>query len=444
MNALNADLTDSAVLVGGYGRAGRSASALARNYGAKVTVFEDDPDVEVDSSFEMISKPGDLAMAIEDSDLVVVSPGIHPRHPLFHDLTKVVSELSFARRFIDVPIIAVTGTNGKTTVTTLITEMMRGSGLNALAVGNIGVPLSDAVSTNVEVCVVEASSFQLRFTDNLAASEAAFLNFSPDHLDWHGSVSDYLASKAKIFEGMAAGSPAFVPDRDRTIMTLLENTDLRVISIPDLSTRVFGGELIIHGERIVAVSTLMRKFDHDLSNFLFAGSMALSAGASREEIACVIQDFDGLDHRMQLLGTVFGHPIYNDSKATTPGAVLCDLTGLERAVLIAGGKNKGIDLSGIAALSSKLTHVVAIGDAAQEIKEIFVDTGIGVNIATSMLEAVRSAFSFAHTNDAIVLSPGCTSWDWYKSYVERGNDFIDAVHTVAGELGSRIEVLGEV
>ena len=412
----------SRVLIGGYGRAGAAACGLATRLGAEVTVFEDgrNPPPE---GVQVIDSISGLLEALPAFDLVVVSPGIAPTHPLFADVSKVTSELGFARNFVDKPLVAITGTNGKTTVTTLVSNMLNAQGLAGVAVGNIGTPLSAHVNDPVSCFVVEASSFQLAFTDRLAPAHAAFLNFTPDHLDWHGNMANYLAAKARIAEGMEPSGTIWVPRGEARIAGALDYARAHRHEIPGPDAAVVDDSLRIGGTPVLGVPELARRFPHDLLNFCFAGSLAMAMGAGQEAIARVIREFRGLPYRMEKVGEFGGHQVFDDSKATTPDAVLCDMEALDSAVLIAGGKNKGVDLKPLAALAPKLRGVVAIGDAAADVAEAFRDTGVRCVVRDSMQGAVESAFSLASSGDAVILSPGCTSWDWYNSYAERGDDF---------------------
>ena len=414
------------VLIGGYGIAGRAAYRLVRELGAQAAVFEDGAN-RPEEGVETMSTLEELGARLDSFDLVVVSPGVHPSHLLYSRPGKVASELALARRFLEVPIIAVTGTNGKTTVTTLVSRMLSRSGVDNLAVGNIGEPISAHVLAPPSMLVVEASSFQLAYTDSLAPAQAAFLNFAPDHLDWHGSMEAYLAAKARVAEGMDEGAPIWVPAGEARISASLAASLGRLHEIPGPGAEVAGDKVRIAGQEIVRVSSLRRSLPHDLLNFCFAGAMAMAAGADAGSVGAVMEEFTGLAHRMELIGEVEGHAVYNDSKATTPDAVLCDMESISRAVLIAGGRNKGVDLAPLASLAPRVSAVVAIGEAAGEVEAAFRGTGAKVVRADGMDQAVASAFALAGRGDAVVLGPACTSWDAYTSYAERGEDFRRAV-----------------
>ena len=418
-----ANIVGARVLVAGFGIAGQGAYSLAVSLGAEVSVFEDGRNAP-GPLVTTYADAAELPAVLDSFDLVIVSPGIAPSHPVFARPEHTISELGFARHFISAPVIAITGTNGKTTVTVLVTEMLNRAGISALAVGNIGVPLSAHVAKPPAVFVLEASSFQLAYTDSLAPAQAAFLNFSPDHLDWHQSLGAYLDAKARIVTGIEPAAPIWIPANQPGIAEALASKSAQLRTVPGEFARVEGDWVVLGESEIVRVDELTRRFSHDLGNFCFAGAMASHQGADLESIAATMAEFRGLAHRMEYLGVVRGHPIYNDSKATTPDAVVADLGGIASAVLIAGGKPKGLDLAPLAGIADRVSSVVAIGEAAAAVAEVFRGVGVPVSIGRDMADAVARAFEQARGQDAIVLSPGCTSWDWYSSYVERGLEFV--------------------
>ncbi|KJF19042.1 UDP-N-acetylmuramoyl-L-alanine--D-glutamate ligase [Acidithrix ferrooxidans] len=419
--------SSQSILVGGYGRAGKSAVRLARQLGCNVIVFESNLAIDLPGDLSVIRDENELADLIVDVDKVIVSPGIEPTHGLFGDPSKVQSEMAFARERITSPIIAITGTNGKTTVSTLLAEMAERSGSSVRALGNIGTPLSEAVGSNLDLIVLEASSFQLANTSNLAPIQAAILNFAPDHLDWHGSIEHYLASKMRIVEGMDDDAQVWISNFSPEVSGSLDAIGRSYRQILGEGGDIFENELIVLGRSIGPISDLKRQFNHDLTNFLFAGAMAASFGCDYDAIRSTCLEFEGLAHRMQYVGSFGGYQVFDDSKATTPDAVICDMESLQDVVLIAGGKNKGLDLSVLAILAPKLRGVVAIGESASDIEGAFVGHDLSVVRAFSMADAVEGAFGMAQMGDSIVLSPGCTSWDWYSSYVERGLDFQSSI-----------------
>jgi UDP-N-acetylmuramoylalanine--D-glutamate ligase len=375
-----------------------------------------------------------LAALAAASDEVVVSPGVPAGHRVFSlgPAVALVGEIELAWRRARVPMVAVTGTNGKTTVTTLIAAMLEASGVRAAAAGNIGAPLLDAVETDTQVLVAEVSSFQLALTDTFRPAVAVWLNFSEDHLDWHATLEDYRAAKAKVWANSGPGDIVVANADDAVVLEASASARDRGATV--ITFGLTGGDYTVAGGRLVgpggrafaAVDELPRSLPHDLSDALCAAAAALAAGARPEGCRLALRAFRGLPHRVELVGEARGVRFYDDSKATTPGAVLAALGGFPSAVLIAGGRNKGLDLSVLRSAAPHLRGVVAIGEAAPEVTAAF-DGACTVVQAPTMTEAVGLAAAMAHSGDVVVLSPACASFDWYTSYGARGDDFARCV-----------------
>jgi UDP-N-acetylmuramoylalanine--D-glutamate ligase len=364
---------------------------------------------------------GDVLPDFLDVDLVVPSPGVPPSHPVY-DLARrsgvpVVSEIELAFRSATMPLVAVTGTNGKTTVTTMVAAMLVESGMTAVAAGNIGLPLIEAVAQPVDVVVAEVSSFQLQYTDSFRPRVAVWLNFAEDHLDWHPSMAEYASAKARVFNAEVAIANA----DDPVVMRYAPDGAVTFGAVGEWTVRR-GMLLAPGGVELLPVDALPRALPHDVANSLAASAAAVAAGASLDACRAVLRSFAGLPHRVQLVSDAGGVRWYDDSKATTPASVVAALQGFESAVLIAGGRNKGLDLGALRAGADRVKSVVAIGDAAAEVEAAFAGVRRVVR-AGSMAEAVDAAGAAAEPGDVVLLSPGCASFDWYSSYAERGDDF---------------------
>jgi UDP-N-acetylmuramoylalanine--D-glutamate ligase len=440
---------DSRVLIVGYGLHGQAvATALcARSIAARVV---DDRPGEAASAHavqlgvELIACPDNdaLTAAVAAATHVVPTPGLPDHHSLFGVATElgraIVSEFDLAAEWDHRPLVAITGTNGKTTVTTMVTEMLVGSGINAVMAGNMEVPLVTAIDDHEpEVFVVEASSFRLGHSSRFAPLVGTWLNLEPDHLDVHASLTAYESAKARIWANQSNAGLAIGNAEDPIVMASLPGRDSDITFGGSTATaRVADGQLIIAGELICAVSDLARSLPHDISNALAAAATAIAAGAEHSAVREVLESFGGLEHRVQLVADQAGIRWYNDSKATTPHAVMAGVGGFDSAVLIAGGRNKGVDLTPLRSLASRLRAVVAIGEAAPEIADVF-DGLVPVVSAPSMEDAVRGAGDLARSGDVVVLSPACTSYDWYANYGVRGDDFMRLV----GELLAQGDVV---
>jgi UDP-N-acetylmuramoylalanine--D-glutamate ligase len=410
--------------------------AAARERDDEVTVVEDDPRGDAFTTRALdarergacvLESPDavEVERAVAWADLVVPSPGVHPDHPAIVTArrlgTPVRSEVDLAAEVLHArsprpKLVAVTGTNGKTTVTTLVGEILGRSGVPCTVAGNIGRPLVDAVHDDVAVVVAEVSSFQLDLTTPAFAPDVAvLLNVAEDHLDWHGSVDAYVAAKARVFEHQDASGVLVVNADDPVARRLAATAPGRVVAV----------SAAVAGPPGSATSP------HDVVNRAAAVAAAIAAGADPAAADAAVAAFRGLPHRLQLVGALGAIRFYDDSKATNPHATASALQAFPSVVLIAGGRNKALDLGSLRAHVDHVRAVVAIGEAADEVAAVFEGT-VPVARAASMQEAVRAAADRAQDADVVLLSPACASFDWYESYAARGDDFAREVSLLAG------------
>jgi len=439
-------------LVVGFGITGRAVTDALIARGVAVVVVDEHPTDAIRAEaasrgVELVESPSepDLARLVTGCDLVLPSPGLPERHPVFAlaaaSGTAIESEFDLADRWDARPIVAITGTDGKTTVTTMVTAMLVASGVRAVACGNTETPLVEAIGDpDIEVFVVEASSFRLASTRWFQPAVAVWLNFAPDHLDAHASLASYEAAKASIWahldpvSGVAIASaddPVVLANRNPEVVTITFGTE----GIDAEATVVEGWLCLPDGTRLVRVDELPRRFPHDITNALAASAAASAAGASVEGICRALRSFRGLHHRVELVGEVDGVRWFDDSKATTPHAVLSAIGAFDSVVLMAGGRNKGLDLSPLGAQVPPVRAVVAIGEAAAEVDSAFAGRCEVRTVPTNIEDAVDAAASIARVGDVVLLSPGCTSFDWFSSYGERGDRFADAVRRLPGFVG---------
>ncbi|MEY2454405.1 MAG: UDP-N-acetylmuramoylalanine--D-glutamate ligase, partial [Acidimicrobiaceae bacterium] len=377
---------------------------------------------------------------IGDVDVVIPSPGVGDVHVAL-DLARragvpVRSEFDLAADWDDRPLLAITGTDGKTTVTTLTTDMLQASGVRAAAVGNTEVPLVAAIDDPaIDVFVVEASSFRIDHSERFAPKVGTWLNFSPDHLNLHRSLESYELAKAKLWRDQSSTDVAIGSIDDAVVLRHLRDAPARHVTFglaDGADYRVEDGQLLTGaGAVLVDVADLPRAFPHDLTNSLAAAATALAGGATIEGCREALVRFQGLPHRISLVGERDGVRWYDDSKATTPNATLTATKSFDSSVLIAGGQNKGLDLGVLVEAAPHVRAVVAIGDAAGEVESAF--AGVRpVVVAGSMSDAVAAAGRLAQAGDTVLLSPACASFDWYRSYGERGEDFSTQVRILIG------------
>ena len=386
-----------------------------------------------------LTSSSEIQQVLNSVARVAPAPGIPEGHPVIvaaRELgVEICSELEIAYRYErnapsePRPMVGITGTDGKTTTTMMTAAILESAGLRTMAVGNTDVPLISALNTDARAFAVECSSFRLAHTQQFRMCASAWLNFAPDHLDWHPNLNDYFEAKAKMWAHCAQGDVAVAPFDDLRIIKAAQASNARIVTfgIAGGDYHSFDGWLCGPMGRIMPISEMGRSLPHDVSNALAAIAVCLEAGlANVADVASALQSFKNAPHRIQFVGEKGGVRWFNDSKATSPHAVSVALNSFENIVLIAGGKNKGLDLSALAEQPSRMRAVVAIGDASDEIVHAF--TGVcEIKRATSMQEAVNVADSFAQDGDVVLLSPGCTSYDWYANYGQRGEDFMKCV-----------------
>lgn len=385
-----------------------------------------------------------LSELVPTVDAVVPTPGLAESHPLFEVAraaqVAVLSEFDLADAWDDRPVLAVTGTNGKTTVTTLVDAMLESSGVSSAAVGNTEVPLVAAIEDPAtEVFVVEASSFRLAHSRRFRPRVATWLNFDEDHLDVHASLEDYRAAKARIWADQGSSDVAIANAGDPVVMASLPTgpgAPRRVRFGPDGDYHERDGVLFApDGVELVRVDELWSALPHDRANALAAAATALEGGADLHGVRHALRSFTGLAHRVQLVAELDGVRWFDDSKATAPHATLAAVAGFDSVVLIAGGRNKGLDLGALAGVADRVRAVVGIGEAGPEVVAAFPDHRS--TLVASMAEAVAAAAGMAAPGDVVLLSPGCASFDWYRSYGERGDDFVACVRALASSGGAR-------
>jgi len=386
---------------------------------------------------------GHSAATFDSADLVVTSPGVPPDEPgLVSARTRgveVIGELELASRWLRGRVIAVTGTKGKSTTTTLLGRMIAADGRRVLVGGNIGVPLSSQVedSTPETIHAVEVSSFQLETTTTFRPWIALWLNLAADHLDRHPNVEEYARAKAHIFANQRAEDWAVVNLDDPIVMAHSEGIASRRVGFSPLGSTSEGfsveGEWIVRrtatsAERLVPVSAVELTGRHMLGNVVAAVATASVAGISTSAMVASLKSFRGLEHVMEPSGRVGGVTFVNDSKATNVEAARRSIESFPgRLVALVGGHFKGGDFRDLReALASRGRAVVAMGEAAPLVREALADL-LPVIDAASMREAVERGYEAARPDGIVLLAPACASFDWFRDYAERGRAFKEEV-----------------
>ncbi|HJM83585.1 MAG TPA: UDP-N-acetylmuramoyl-L-alanine--D-glutamate ligase [Nitrospinota bacterium] len=443
------------VLIIGLARSGLAATKLLVRLGAKVTITDMQSAEELNVPVQELPREvklilgGHESVIIADYNFAVISPGVPWESSLPTKLRdggiELISELELAFTLISAPIIAITGSNGKSTTTTLIGEILKAWGKKVYIGGNIGSPLSGAVGGDYDFIVVEVSSFQLEGVKTFRPMVALLLNITPDHLDRHGTMDHYIELKLSLFDNQRKGDVAIInaSDEHSTNKSLNPLVPVKYFSLEkkaDEEIWVEGDSAILKKNNkmveLFKISDLNIFGPHNVENALAASLAAMVVGVDLDTIKNAIKTFSGLPHRMELVAEVDGIFFYNDSKATNPDAVIKSLAGFSKNVaLIAGGLSKSSDFKPMAeAMVNSAKGVVLIGEAASEL-----EAALGVFQpkvrATDMVEAVEEAAKWCRPGDSVVLSPGCASFDMFDNFQHRGDCFREAVNNYLGIAG---------
>jgi UDP-N-acetylmuramoylalanine--D-glutamate ligase len=440
------------ILVIGLGASGQAAVKVLIDEGARVRVTEERQREEIAGPAGAAEGAGAEVLAgghrpehLEGAELVVTSPGVPEHAPILRWAMdrglRVWSELELGARLAGAPYLAVTGTNGKTTTTEMLTAALRGAGTDAVACGNVGHPFSLASAEGHQALVVEASSFQLRFHETFHPRISVILNLAPDHLDWHGSLGAYAAAKQRIYERQTPRD-AHVGNRDDRDAAALSSgapcpvTWFTLQEPAPGETGFVEGELVarMHGEH--RLGHVDRRSPGLRADAAAACAAAIAFGADPEAVGEALRSFPLLPHRGTDAGVVDGIRFVDDSKATNPHAALAAIGDLTRVVLVAGGRTKGVDLSPLAEAAEQLVAVIALGEATGALRALF-EGRVPVHTVTSIEDAVRTARGLASPGDTVLLAPACSSQDMFRDYVERGERFARAASALAREVQVR-------
>jgi UDP-N-acetylmuramoylalanine--D-glutamate ligase len=419
------------VLVLGAGVSGLAAARLARSRGMSVGMYAEAGTASaIGEGFAVADGSWDPIL-LHGVDLVVASPGFSERSaPVVDTLESGLplwSEIELAWRHVRSPVAAVTGTNGKTTVTEAASGMLEASGLKAPATGNIGSPLSDFADQEYDALVVEVSSFQLRFIDEFHPVAAVITNVAVDHLDWHGSEHSYREAKRRIYENQTTDDLLVFDQEDEGAAAMARGAPSRVVPVsglrlPERGAGLDDGRLVI-GDSEIDIAELASDDPTHLVNMACAGVVALEMGASADGVVRGAVEYHPGAHRRALVQRVDGVDWVDDSKATNPHAAVASIRAYDSVILIAGGLAKGLDLAPIAA-EPGIKMLIGIGVSGPSLVEMAGERG---RLAVTMETAVEMAREVAEPGDTVLLAPGCASFDQFESYARRGEHFADLV-----------------
>lgn len=440
------------IVIIGAGSTGRSLARFFVHQGAHVVLSDQRPAEQLESLDDLrgmgvqLDLGGHTQELLLTADLIAVSPGVPlslavlqncQDHPI-----PILGEIEIAWQELSGAMIAITGTNGKSTVTSLMGEIFKAWGKNAFVGGNLGDPLINAVGEDYDWHVVELSSFQLESIEKFRPHYAVLLNISEDHLDRYPDMASYIAAKQRIFKNQTKEDVAVLNFDDPLVMSSAENIGSRKIFFSSQTPLDEGMSLADdkilwrwdNQETLFPIHELRLYGQHNLENAMAAMIPLLMEGCPPEIAWGAVRDFKGLKHRMEYLGQYKGTDWYNDSKGTNVGSVVKSLEGLKRPViLIAGGKDKKGDLTAlIAPIKEKVEHLILIGEAATRMSEAF-SPFTEVHPARSLHEAVQIGAQLSVPGATVILSPGCSSFDMFANFAVRGDAFTKEFHALAGQ-----------
>jgi UDP-N-acetylmuramoylalanine--D-glutamate ligase len=437
---MNIDRTRAAVL--GLGSSGEAAARLLHRRGASVTVFDSgSPAAQKITGLQdlgisvVVGEAADIAAA--DYELTILSPGIDPVVPLVQNFRRqgavFVGELELAFRFCQRPVIAITGTNGKTTTTQLIESMLNAAGHRTIACGNIGMPFAEAVlhQEELDFFTVEVSSFQLETISTFRPEIAVWLNLTPDHLDRYPNMEEYRAAKLRIFENQKPSDHAVINYSD--VLPEITASKMTFSAYAQGADFILqGDEICFRGEPILEMNETHLSGIHNSENLMAALGVAQIIKIPWEKAKVGLTNYRLLPHRCEKVGEIDGILFINDSKATNLDALVKALESQPRAVvLIAGGKDKGFEFDAIAGLvHAKVKHAILIGEMADRIFQSWSKV-VPCSVAKTLPAAVEQSRRHSVPGDVVLFSPGTSSFDMFKNYADRGNQFREIIQESA-------------
>lgn len=441
------------VLVLGLARSGLAAAKLLHQLGALVTVNDGKPLAENPLAKELLSlgikvvcghHPVELLE--EDFALMVKNPGIPYNNAMVCAALEkglpVLTEVELAYLVSEAPMIGITGSNGKTTTTTMIAQVFEQAGRSGLLAGNIGFPASEVAQTATasDVMITELSSFQLMGVEAFKPHIAVITNFVPSHLDYHGDFAAYVAAKWKIQQNMSAEDYLILNVSQDLTKDLAKTSQATIIPF-SVTEKVDGaylsdGQLYFKDELIMSAADIGVPGLHNVENALATIAVAKLSGIDNQVIKQAITDFGGVKHRLQALGTIKQVQFYNDSKSTNIQATQKALLGFDNknVILILGGLDRGNSFDELLPDLQGIKHLVLIGQVAPRLKEFAQKAGLPWLLAEDVAAATEQAFSLASAGDVILLSPANASWDRYANFEERGDEFIKTFEKMKGEM----------
>lgn len=438
-------LENKTVIVLGYGRSGRSAVHMLMKFGANIILTTNE--IIADESVRKTLKGWDVEIVdghhptslLNHADLIVKNPGIPYRIDFLQEAMErnipVITEVELAYHMADIPIIGITGTNGKTTVTHLIGEMMERGNKKPILCGNIGFPASEAVleSNKDNILVMELSSFQLMGIRDFRPDVAVFTNIYEAHLDYHTSKEEYVGAKLNLLKKMTEEDLVIFNHNQKALLDSVPvQSPVKYFSSDETSDAYIENDyLIVNGEKLIHTDEIMLKGSHNHENILAAILAVKNFGVSNDAVTDTLKSFGGIPHRMEFLGVFGGASYYNDSKATNSLATSFALKSFTKPVVwIAGGLDRGQSLNDLVPYTGYVKLIITFGETAEKFKILGETFDCKVIETKDPNTAAAIAFENAETDDTVLFSPACASWDQYKDFEARGNHFKEGVFSL--------------
>lgn len=445
------NFTNKKVLVLGLAKSGESAARLLDKLGAIVTVndgkpFEENPAAQslLEEGIKVVTGGHPLELLDEDFELMVKNPGIRYDNPMvvraLEKKIPVITEVELAYLISEAPIIGITGSNGKTTTTTMIAEVLTAAGQNGLRSGNIGFPASQVATTATrnDTLVMELSSFLLMGIETFHPEIAVITNLMPTHIDYHGSFENYVAAKWNLQKNMTKSDFLVLNFNQTLAKDLAAKTQATVVpfsTTEEVDGAYLEGDILtFRGEPIMAADELGVPGSHNIENALATIAVTKLRGIENQVIKETLAGFGGVKHRLQYVDEINHVKFYNDSKSTNILATQKALSGFEnsKVILIAGGLDRGNEFDELIPDIQGLKKMVILGESSARIKRAADEAGVDYIDAESIKDATRKAFDEAQTGDIVLLSPANASWDMYPNFEVRGDEFIKTVEELKG------------
>ncbi len=436
------------ILVLGLAKSGVSAASLLHKLGAFVTVndskpLDENPEAQglLEQGITVICGSHPVELLDEGFQLIVKNPGIPYYNPMIERAVEkgipIITEVELAYKVSEAPFLAITGSNGKTTTTTLLFDMLEQASKKPLIAGNIGTVASDVAQTAEKdnQIVIELSSFQLMGIDQFKPKVAIITNIYDAHLDYHGTREEYAHAKGNITRNQDATDYLIVNVEQEVVMNIARRSKANIIPFSTVKQLEFGafvkkGAIYFHDEKVMDVKDIVLPGAHNLENILSAVAAAKLTGVDNESIHRVLSTFKGVKHRLQFIDEIKGRRFYNDSKATNILATENALAAFDMpTILLAGGLDRGNEFDELIPSLKNVKAMIIFGQTADKLERIGIEAGIKtIQRVDNVDKAVPAAFQLSEEGDVILLSPACASWDQYKTFEVRGDIFIEAVH----------------